>query len=36
VRQGLAPEPWITVGLCLLAVYFLALGLIPASMGQKT
>lgn len=36
VRQGLAPEPWITVGLCLLAVYFLALGLIPADMGQKT
>jgi phosphatidylcholine synthase len=29
VRQGLAPEFWIKTALCLLAVYFLAVGLLP-------
>jgi phosphatidylcholine synthase len=28
VRQGLEPEFWITAALCLIAVYFLALGLV--------
>jgi phosphatidylcholine synthase len=30
VRQGLAPETWVTAALCLIAVYFLAVGLLPA------
>lgn len=31
VRQGLAPERWITIGLCALGLYFLAAGvLMPA------
>jgi phosphatidylcholine synthase len=29
VKQGLAPEPWITAALCLIAVYFLGLGMLP-------
>src|SRR5689334_4452606 len=29
VKQGLAPVPWITVGLCVLGGYFLAVGLLP-------
>src|SRR4051812_13973464 len=29
VRQGLAPEFWITAALCLIAVYFLFPGLLP-------
>jgi phosphatidylcholine synthase len=29
VRQGLAPESWITAALCLIALYFLVLGLLP-------
>jgi phosphatidylcholine synthase len=29
VRQGLAPESWITAALCLIAIYFLVLGLLP-------
>jgi phosphatidylcholine synthase len=35
VRQGLAPEPWITIGLCALGLYFLAAGvLMPARRGS--
>lgn len=34
VAHGMTPEPWITIGLCLLAVYFFALGLVPARLGQ--
>jgi phosphatidylcholine synthase len=30
VKQGLAPEPWITAALCLIAVYFVLIGLLPA------
>lgn len=30
VKQGLAPEPWIAAALCLIAVYFFAIGLLPA------
>jgi phosphatidylcholine synthase len=34
VKQGLAPEPWITIGLCALGLYFLAVGvLMPARPG---
>ena len=29
LRQGLAPEPWIAIGLCALGLYFLAVGLVP-------
>ena len=29
VKQGLAPELWITIGLCVLGGYFLAVGLLP-------
>jgi hypothetical protein len=29
VKQGLAPEPWITIGLCALGCYFLGVGLLP-------
>lgn len=29
VRQELAPDPWITAGLCALALYFVAVGLVP-------
>jgi phosphatidylcholine synthase len=29
VRQGLAPEPWITAGLCAIALYFVAMGVVP-------
>ncbi len=29
VRQGLAPEPWVTFALCAIALYFLAAGLVP-------
>jgi phosphatidylcholine synthase len=28
--HGLAPQPWVTAGLCLIAVYFLVIGLVPA------
>jgi phosphatidylcholine synthase len=34
LKQGLAPESWITAGLCLLALYFLAFGLWPAPREQ--
>lgn len=27
--QGLAPQPWVTAALCVLAVYFLLAGLVP-------
>jgi phosphatidylcholine synthase len=30
VLQGLAPEPWIVVILCAIALYFLGFGLLPA------
>ena len=29
VRQGLTPDPWITMGLCAIALYFVAVGLVP-------
>jgi phosphatidylcholine synthase len=29
VKQGLAPESWVTAALCLIAVYFLVLGMLP-------
>jgi len=35
VRQGLAPELWITIGLCVLAGYFLAIGLLPSPDRSK-
>jgi phosphatidylcholine synthase len=28
--QGLAPQPWVTAALCLIAIYFLVIGLVPA------
>jgi phosphatidylcholine synthase len=30
IKQGLSPEPWVTAALCLIAVYFSAVGLLPA------
>jgi phosphatidylcholine synthase len=30
LMEGLSPQPWITVALCLIAVYFLLAGLVPA------
>jgi phosphatidylcholine synthase len=35
VRQNLAPATWITVSLCLLAIYFVGVGLLPASRHAK-
>jgi len=35
VKQGLAPEPWITIGLCVLGCYFLAIGLLPPQDRSK-
>src|SRR5882724_3832170 len=35
VKQGLAPELWITIGLCVLAGYFLAIGLLPSPDRSK-
>lgn len=35
VRQGLAPELWITVALCALGGYFLGVGLLPAPDRSK-
>ena len=29
VRQGLDPDPWIMVGLCVIALYFVAMGMVP-------
>jgi phosphatidylcholine synthase len=30
IKQGLAPPPWISAALCLIAVYFFVIGLLPA------
>jgi phosphatidylcholine synthase len=35
VKQGLVPELWITIGLCVLAGYFLAIGLLPSPDRSK-
>jgi len=35
VRQGLTPELWITIGLCVLACYFLGVGLLPPPNRSK-
>jgi phosphatidylcholine synthase len=35
VKQGLAPEPWITTALCALGGYFLAVGLLPPPDRSK-
>ena len=35
VKQGLAPEPWITIALCALGGYFLAVGLLPPPDRSK-
>jgi phosphatidylcholine synthase len=29
VKQGLSPEPWIAAALCLIALYFFVIGLLP-------
>ena len=29
VKQGLAPDPWITIALCAFGLYFLGVGLLP-------
>ena len=31
--QGLAPQPWVTAALCLIGIYFLVIGLVPARAG---
>ncbi len=35
VTQGLAPAPWISAALCLIAVYFVLVGLLPARSDPK-
>jgi phosphatidylcholine synthase len=35
VRQGLAPPPWVSAALCLIAVYFALIGLLPARSDAK-
>jgi phosphatidylcholine synthase len=35
VKQGLAPELWISAALCLIAVYFVLVGLLPARSDPK-
>jgi hypothetical protein len=35
IKQGLAPEPWVAAGLCLIAVYFVLIGLLPARGDPK-
>jgi phosphatidylcholine synthase len=35
VRQGLTPAPWISAALCLIAVYFALIGLLPARSDAK-
>src|SRR5215203_593421 len=35
VRQGLAPAPWISAALCLIAVYFVLVGVLPARSDPK-
>jgi phosphatidylcholine synthase len=34
VWQNLAPQPWIVAALCLIGVYFLVIGLVPARAGK--
>ena len=34
VKQGLAPELWVTIGLCALGGYFLAVGLLPPDRSK--
>ena len=31
--QGLAPQPWVTAALCLIGIYFLVIGRVPARAG---
>jgi phosphatidylcholine synthase len=31
--EGLAPQPWVTAALCLIAVYFLLAGLVPSRLA---
>ncbi len=35
IKQGLAPEPWIAAALCLIAAYFVLIGLLPARGDPK-
>jgi phosphatidylcholine synthase len=35
VKQGLASAPWISAALCLIAVYFVLVGLLPARSDPK-
>ena len=35
VKQGLGPAPWISAALCLIAVYFVLVGLLPARSDPK-
>jgi phosphatidylcholine synthase len=35
VKQELAPAPWISAALCLIAVYFVLVGLLPARSDPK-
>lgn len=35
VKQGLSPEGWITAGLCVIGLYFLAIGLWPVRAEQR-
>jgi phosphatidylcholine synthase len=32
--SDLAPGPWVTAGLCVIAVYFLVIGLLPERSSQ--
>jgi phosphatidylcholine synthase len=34
VLQGLVPSVWVTTGLCAIALYFLAIGLLPTRQGS--
>jgi phosphatidylcholine synthase len=34
LKQDLAPEPWVTIGLCVLGLYFLGVGLLPAQKPE--
>ena len=33
--QNLAPSPWVVAALCLIGVYFLIIGLVPARVENK-
>jgi phosphatidylcholine synthase len=35
LKQGLAPAPWVSAALCLIAVYFALIGLLPARSDPK-